>query len=485
MTKHTSDEPPENSLIHKRAKMATTKTHTSQLNKNNGSSTTHSNSSFESFTQLHHQQQSSSQSQTQPQSQPKPQPQSQPQTHTQQTPTLSSTQTHTNTHMSNNVTSHPSQYIIQQLYNEHDKGPDYTVIMEKENINEITIGQTLKKENFASIKEIKKTNKNRLKVTLTDKKEANKIITSPHFSRILAIKSFIPKSFIISVGLVKDVPTNLSIDELLDCCRVQGDIVINKMERLNFYDKINKCYKPSTSIKIEFRSSTLPTEMILFYVRKQIEHFIPKPTLCRKCLRYGHVDKICRSSVRACNNCCMEVDHVFSPSCMCMHCQRGCVALCKYCKCNEHNTFTALCPFMKKQYEIKKTMIIKNVEFNEAKILVEQHVDNKTKTYADVTSLTQKLNLMQKEINNVKQLNETLIKRITAAEQIFDKFMIAEKISETTSSSPSQPSINEAKSIQMCKQISEYSNLFRSRTSINIVNKDISEPSDSLVIIND
>lgn len=33
--------------------------------------------------------------------------------------------------------------------------------------------------------------------------------------------------------------------------------------------------------------------LILFYVMKKIEPFIPKPTICRKCLRYGHVAKIC------------------------------------------------------------------------------------------------------------------------------------------------------------------------------------------------
>lgn len=477
MTKH-KDPPPPHLHNHKKAKMANAENHTTHThNKNNGPTISYSNNSFESFSQAMYQQQQS-------------QPQSQPQTthhHTHQTPTP--TPTHNQAHTaSNNLSNNVISFTTQQLYNEHDKGPDYNIIMEKENINEITIGQTLKKENFASIKEIKKTNKNRLKITLTDKKEANKIITSPHFSRILLIKSFIPKSFIISVGIVKDVPTNLSIEELLDCCRVQGDVVINKMERLNFYDNTNKISKPSTSLKIEFRSSTLPTEMILFYVRKKIEHFIPKPTLCRKCLRYGHVDKICRSSVRACNNCCVEMDHPFNPSCECVHCKRGCVVMCKSCKCNEHNSFAAICPFMKKQYEIKKTMIIKNVEFNEAKIIVEQAVDNKPQTYANVTSLSQQLAAMQTEINNVKKLNETLILRITSAENIFDTYMTSEtttEMSETASSSPSIPSFNQAKSIQMRISVSDHFNQFRNRAASNIVNKDSSEFNDSQIIIND
>lgn len=44
---------------------------------------------------------------------------------------------------------------------------------------------------------------------------------------------------------------------------------------------------------------------------------------------------------------------------------------CKFCNCNEHNTFQNACPEMKKQFEIKKDMIINNSTFMEAKRLVE------------------------------------------------------------------------------------------------------------------
>lgn len=93
----------------------------------------------------------------------------------------------TNTHQTNDnnstnpITNNTTDTDItppndEMLYMENDKGPDFFVMMEKENLNEITTGQLLKKMEIKSIKEIRKVGKNRIRVTMTDKKDANKLI---------------------------------------------------------------------------------------------------------------------------------------------------------------------------------------------------------------------------------------------------------------------------------------------------------------------
>lgn len=375
------------------------------------------------------------------------------------------------THNLNTITQHLQQYTnsnthtpapTQILFTDQDKGPDFHIIMEKENINEISTGQLLKKQGIQSVKEIKKTGKNRLKIILTNRTEANKIITSPNIARINNIKAFVPKNFIITVGIVKDVPLDLSVEEMLESSRVQGDVPINKIERMTFWDRINKLAKPSTNIKIEFRSSTLPREMFLFFVKKRIDHFIPKPTLCRKCLRYGHVDKICRAPTRSCINCC-EDTHPISADCECSHCTRSCVAKCKYCKTEQHNTFNATCPHMKKQIEIKKQMITKNIDFNEAKQLVENTTTDKTHTtYASITSLTQQIETLKSELNKIKSLNQTLVERISSAEQLYDS--IQDDTTETSSDETTPSSaFSPAQVQQIYKVLQEHAKKYKKK----------------------
>lgn len=173
----------------------------------------------------------------------------------------------------------------ENTYTSEDNGTIFKVIFEKDFINEIAIGQLLRKLDFKCITEIKKTSKNRVIVSFSDKKEANKVINNVNINRLNLTKTYIPNSFVKSVGIVRDVPLDLSVEELMDTCRVHNGAKIEFIERMTFWDAESKCAKPSRNIKIEFRSLNLPEEMFVFYVRKKIEPFVPKPTICKKCLR--------------------------------------------------------------------------------------------------------------------------------------------------------------------------------------------------------
>lgn len=148
---------------------------------------------------------------------------------------------------------------------------------------------------------------------------------------------------------------------------------------MTYWDKEKQIAKKSKSIKIEFRSTCLPNEIFVFYVRKSITPFIPKPTICRKCLMYGHVAKICRSSVNICTKC-SEETHQYTPTCECEHCRRNCNAKCKHCKAEGHNAMQLSCPEMKKQTQIKTLMITKQLSFMEAKQQTENANVNNTQS---------------------------------------------------------------------------------------------------------
>lgn len=329
-------------------------------------------------------------------------------------PTFDTTKPNINTNTDINL------HRKENLYNEHDIGHIFKVILEKELINEIQIGQLLQKLNFKSINLIKKTSRNRVVVSFADKYEANKIISNVSIKVLHNIKAYIPNSFIKCVGIVRDVPVDLSEDELAESCRVQGGTQIDKIERMTYWDSINKCAKPSRNIKIEFRSTNLPENMIVFYVKKNIEPFIPKPTICKKCLRYGHVAKICRSTETNCINC-SEVTHALDINCSCAHCKNKCITKCKYCQVGDHNSTQVKCPEYIKQTEIKKIMYTENLSFMEAKNKVVSNNTNPKKSYADITSLSNKIDALSLDLEVLRNFNKELMQRNKEAEKIMEQ----------------------------------------------------------------
>lgn len=307
-------------------------------------------------------------------------------------------------------------------YNDSDNGQFFNIILEKDNINELQVGTLLKRLNVRNINCISKTGKNRVKVTLTDRKDANSILSNVNLAKLHNIKSFIPNIYIFTEGIVRDVPAEMPVDELLDNYRIDGNIRIHKIERMTYWDKTAKIAKPSNNIKITFRSATLPTEMKLCYTIKKITPFIPRPTFCKKCSRYGHVEKICKSD-KTCMNC-TAATHAYNSTCACEHCTRKCLTLCKYCNTNDHCAAQNVCPEYKKQLTIKTLMITKRLSFVEAKNATEKPLTSDSITYAGSVNLLSRMDKLIDEIDQLKKLNRTLLERVQESEKIIDDLNI-------------------------------------------------------------
>lgn len=331
-----------------------------------------------------------------------------------------------------NTSNYPSYPLMQNNdveennYTNDDHGALFAVMMEAENLNEISVGKLLFNLGIKEISEVRKAGKDRVKVTLLNKKVANSIINNPNISKLHRIKAYIPNSFIKTTGIVKNVPLDLSDDELLESARVHGNVKINKLERMKFFDKEDNKVKESYTIKIEFRSTTLPKEIILYHVKKEVQPFIPKPTICRKCLRYGHVAAICKSTKFSCFNCTEEI-HPLDKNCTCSHCEKECIPKCKNCNSHQHNSMSSSCPVMKIQQNIKKEMITNNLTY----ILAKQKIDNQStgETYASVSNFSTQIKALKEENTNLKRVNELLMERIST----IDKFM--ETITNTANNS--------------------------------------------------
>lgn len=178
--------------------------------------------------------------------------------------------------------------------------------------------------------------------------------------------------------------------------------------------------KKTKNIKIEFRSTELPKFMYLFNVKKYISPFVPRPTICRKCLRFGHVANICKSSSFKCNNCTIDIAHTFSASCICDNCLKKCSSKCQHCDSSVHNSFNGTCEIIKKQQHIKNIMITENIDFMQAKAKLDTPITNNT--YANITNMTQQMENVTNDLNNTRKLNDELLIRIKSLEFVIAQF---------------------------------------------------------------
>lgn len=100
---------------------------------------------------------------------------------------------------------------------------------------------------------------------------------------------------------------------------------------------------------LTFGTVTLPKFITIGYSNIQITAFVPNPTRCFKCQRFGHVSNSCKSEKKICVNCGME-EHVEEGE----KCANR--AKCVNCESTEHNSMSRDCPefmYRKKIEDIK------------------------------------------------------------------------------------------------------------------------------------
>lgn len=103
-----------------------------------------------------------------------------------------------------------------------------------------------------------------------------------------------------TVGITRGIPLEWTEDEIIENSVSSSRII--KVERMNFWDAVNKEAHPIRSIKVTFRSYKLPTEMKIYNVLIKLEIFVPRPLFGRNCCRYGHTVKFCKTP-QICQRC--------------------------------------------------------------------------------------------------------------------------------------------------------------------------------------
>jgi hypothetical protein len=259
------------------------------------------------------------------------------------------------------------------LYEDKDDGP-YFVFLESLDQNQkgagrmhpMSIGQLLKKH-FPNIEILKliKNGRNRVKIQVPSRDKANKIIQSSELKHE-NFKAYVPRFILFRQGIIRNVDKNLTEQDLLEeitplynmDAKVTG---VRRFNRRIFDEQGKPSYVPTGTIQVTFRAQSIPTHVSIYYVRCEVEKYVPKVLQCTNCLRFGHTATFCKGSVR-CSRCGEnhpdnECDNTTEQKCI--HCNGP--------HSSRVNFKNPVCPEVEKQKSIKNLMVTENITFFEAK----------------------------------------------------------------------------------------------------------------------
>lgn len=247
--------------------------------------------------------------------------------------------------------------IKSSTYKSENANGIYKVNIKKSNgyrINRIGVGKTLTRMMIKNILSCNQISSNIICVHFDNREEANKLIGNGQL-KMHGYEAFIPEFYSTVIGVIKNVPTDITAQEIYDEIKNEYDIIkIERMTRRLSYG--HRDY--AMNVKIKFSSDLLPPTVTLFHSIERVHTYIPPVLQCTGCLRYGHSIKACKASdaAKMCSNCGLKG-----------HKRTECVSLqasCFYCK-GHHEATSRNCPERIRQNNIRILMTGEKLSFRE------------------------------------------------------------------------------------------------------------------------
>lgn len=289
-------------------------------------------------------------------------------------------------------------------YQPTDKGPFvlHAVNIDQTPLKDHIVASALNRKNLIhnKVTTIINISPSKVKIICESSKSANQIINATQTEKF---RIEIPTSFLYTEGLIK-VPFELSLEEITN--NIVCEAKIEKMERLTRWNFETQQAIPTNNIKITFRSFHLPRKVDIMCVPTRVSLFIPQPTLCKSCWRFGHTKKYCKAP----DTCSI---------CLTVHPGNPCPIpeqKCRYCPDSTHKTGNRDCPETIMQKKIKEHMIITRSSYASAikdlrpAVQTENTQNSHNEAYPAITKtnnqLTSRIQELQNPNSNTNKINE-------------------------------------------------------------------------------
>ncbi|XP_058814398.1 uncharacterized protein LOC131678340 [Topomyia yanbarensis] len=191
-----------------------------------------------------------------------------------------------------------------KVYQDGSAGP-WVVYFRPKNkpLNSITVARELTKR-YSAVTEIKKVQSDKLRVVVTDLKQANDIVSNSLFT--LEYRVYIPSRDVEIDGVVSDAC--LTVDDLMNdgAGRFKDpnlqSVKILECKQLHSKSIEDGNYYPSDSFRVTFAGSALPSYVEVGGARLPVRLFVPRVMNCSNCKQLGHTATYCSNKQR-CGKC--------------------------------------------------------------------------------------------------------------------------------------------------------------------------------------
>ena len=191
---------------------------------------------------------------------------------------------------------HPSTHETlkpNNRYSRHNKGP-FTIKIDctcNPPIQVLSLGKILHKNFKDEVTECKKKEPSRTTILFKSGSRVNKI--AENLNKINPnLKAHIPNFRVTRLGIIRNVPTDISIEEIEECSVSSAPIV--EAKRFEWKDKEGNSI-PGTTVLITFDGQTLPQDIKLYFLLLRVDPYVSQPKICYSCYRHGHVKNICKN----------------------------------------------------------------------------------------------------------------------------------------------------------------------------------------------
>lgn len=189
--------------------------------------------------------------------------------------------------------------------------------------------------------------------------------------------------------------------EILDELKEQGVIELTRFTKKSIATRNEKGIsegRANTGLyMLKFNKSSKPNDIIICFEKIRVNNYYPNPMKCKNCHRMNHTAKTCRCE-KLCGRCGDLYHDVCQNNPKCINCNE------------DHSTWDRKCAVFLQEKEIIKYSVDNNVPFKEAR--QRQQTNIKHRTFADKLNEQTKSQQLEKQLEDLRELNKTLIQQI-------------------------------------------------------------------------
>ncbi|XP_039760327.1 uncharacterized protein LOC120633957 [Pararge aegeria] len=239
-----------------------------------------------------------------------------------------------------------------EIYKENQENAKIEVIITSKEIlpKQMALAKLLRAENIGNILSVKYKSPYKVLVEFSDTRNAEKLLTNKKFADS-DYRCQLTQEIQLSFGVVRNIDMEVQESEMIGIFESEYEILsIKRLRRFNE----KREWIESESVRVCFKSSTLPSYILIYGCRFKVETFTFPVTQCSGCWNYGHSRKFCPTKRIICPKCGKQHPNCETKLYTCINCK------------GSHMALDKTCPVFYKEKEIRKIMCEENCKYRKA-----------------------------------------------------------------------------------------------------------------------